>query len=47
MSFLILGMASDGAVTVNDATAIDTSFPGFRDLMTGLGANVANGTAGD
>lgn len=40
MSFLVLGMVSDGAVTVDDATAIATSFPGFLPLMNGLGADM-------
>ena len=40
MSFLVLGMASDEPVTVDDAAAIETSFPGFADLMNGLGAKI-------
>ena len=40
MSFLVLGLVSKEAVTVDDATAIDTSFPGFQSLMSGLGANI-------
>ena len=40
MSFLVLGMAAEGAVTVDDATAIATSFPGFAALMNGLGADI-------
>jgi 3-phosphoshikimate 1-carboxyvinyltransferase len=38
MSFLVLGLAADRAVCVEDASMIATSFPGFADLMTGLGA---------
>ncbi|MEM9798141.1 MAG: 3-phosphoshikimate 1-carboxyvinyltransferase [Pseudomonadota bacterium] len=38
MSFLICGMAAKQAVTVDDAGPIATSFPIFRELMTGLGA---------
>jgi 3-phosphoshikimate 1-carboxyvinyltransferase len=38
MSFLVLGLAADRAVGVDDAGMIATSFPGFRELMTGLGA---------
>ena len=38
MSFLILGLASDKPVTVDDAAIINTSFPGFADLMADLGA---------
>ena len=41
MSFLVLGMASAEAVSVDDGAAIDTSFPGFRTLMNGMGANIA------
>ena len=40
MSFLVLGMASDEAVVVDDGAAIETSFPGFSDLMNGLGAKI-------
>lgn len=39
MSFLTLGLASDDPVTVDDAGVIATSFPGFADLMRGLGAS--------
>ena len=38
MSFLICGMASRKAVTVDDAGPIATSFPPFRGLMERLGA---------
>lgn len=41
MSFLVMGMASQQAVTVDDAEAIETSFPGFSELMNGLGAKIA------
>jgi 3-phosphoshikimate 1-carboxyvinyltransferase len=40
MSFLIMGLVSEHAVTVDDAGIIATSFPEFMDLMTGLGARV-------
>ncbi len=40
MSFLVLGMAAPGAVTVDDASAIATSFPSFIDLMNQLGADM-------
>ncbi|MBT3556234.1 MAG: 3-phosphoshikimate 1-carboxyvinyltransferase [Rhodospirillales bacterium] len=40
MSFLILGMASDQPITVDDASPMDTSFPGFADLMNDLGAEI-------
>ncbi|MEW5727464.1 MAG: 3-phosphoshikimate 1-carboxyvinyltransferase [Pseudomonadota bacterium] len=40
MSFLVMGMASEEPVAVDDAESIDTSFPGFSELMNGLGAAV-------
>ena len=41
MSFLVLGMAAETAISVDDATPIATSFPGFMDLMNGLGASIS------
>ncbi|MCK6451827.1 MAG: 3-phosphoshikimate 1-carboxyvinyltransferase [Alphaproteobacteria bacterium] len=41
MSFLVMGLAARRAVTVDDGSFIDTSFPGFVDLMTKLGAKIA------
>lgn len=41
MSFLVLGLAADAAVTVDDVAMIATSFPSFRGLMEGLGATFA------
>jgi 3-phosphoshikimate 1-carboxyvinyltransferase len=41
MSFLVLGLASEKPVTVDDARPIATSYPEFRNLMTGLGASFA------
>jgi 3-phosphoshikimate 1-carboxyvinyltransferase len=38
MSFLILGLAAEEPVTIDDSGPIATSFPEFRGLMTGLGA---------
>jgi 3-phosphoshikimate 1-carboxyvinyltransferase len=40
MSFLVLGTVSAEPVAVDDSTFIDTSFPGFVELMTGLGADI-------
>jgi 3-phosphoshikimate 1-carboxyvinyltransferase len=40
MSALVLGLGAMAAVTVDDAAFVDTSFPGFADLMRGLGADV-------
>ncbi|MBW4710334.1 3-phosphoshikimate 1-carboxyvinyltransferase [Roseobacter sp. YSTF-M11] len=38
MSFLVLGMAAQSAVSIDDGGPIATSFPIFEPLMTGLGA---------
>lgn len=40
MSFLIMGLASEKPVTVDDERMIATSFPEFHPLMTALGANI-------
>jgi 3-phosphoshikimate 1-carboxyvinyltransferase len=40
MSFLVMGMASQKPVEVDDASMIATSFPNFRALMKGLGAKL-------
>jgi 3-phosphoshikimate 1-carboxyvinyltransferase len=41
MSFLVMGMASAKPMQVDDSETISTSFPTFRALMEGLGANFA------
>ncbi len=41
MSFLCLGMATQAPITVDDASPIITSFPIFKALMTGLGAQIS------
>ena len=41
MSALIMGLASEKPVSVDDAAFIATSFPRFVELMQGLGANLA------
>ncbi|MGD1037364.1 MAG: 3-phosphoshikimate 1-carboxyvinyltransferase [Roseiarcus sp.] len=41
MSFLVMGLASRKPMTVDDASMIATSFPNFRALMAGLGAQFA------
>ena len=38
MSFLVMGLASEQPMQVDDAATIATSFPNFRALMEGLGA---------
>ena len=40
MSALVLGLATVSPVTADDAGFIETSFPGFADLMRGLGAEM-------
>ncbi len=40
MSHLILGMASDEPVAVDDPEMIATSFPGFLTLMRSLGGEI-------
>lgn len=40
MSALVLGQAANAPVGVDDAAFIDTSFPGFAELMRGLGASI-------
>ncbi|MBI3275313.1 MAG: 3-phosphoshikimate 1-carboxyvinyltransferase, partial [Methylocystis sp.] len=42
MSFLVMGLAAEQDVTVDDQTMIATSFPTFRPLMEGLGARFAS-----
>lgn len=44
MSFLVMGMASANPVAVDDAEAIDTSFPGFVALMNGMGSAIEEGS---
>ncbi len=41
MSFLILGMAAQAPVSVDDAAPIATSFPIFEGLMSSLGADLS------
>jgi 3-phosphoshikimate 1-carboxyvinyltransferase len=38
MSFLVMGLASRGSMSVDDASVIATSFPEFEHLMRHLGA---------
>jgi 3-phosphoshikimate 1-carboxyvinyltransferase len=40
MSFLVMGLAAQKPVTVDDANMIATSFPEFMGLMRGLGAEI-------
>ncbi|THD45837.1 MAG: 3-phosphoshikimate 1-carboxyvinyltransferase [Bradyrhizobium sp.] len=41
MSFLVMGLASEKPMAIDDATMIATSFPSFRQLMESLGARFA------
>lgn len=40
MAFLVLGLATERPITIDDAATIVTSFPGFAALMNGLGADM-------
>jgi 3-phosphoshikimate 1-carboxyvinyltransferase len=40
MAFLVLGMAAERPVEIDDGSPIDTSFPGFVTLMNRLGAEI-------
>jgi 3-phosphoshikimate 1-carboxyvinyltransferase len=40
MSFLVLGIIAREPVTIDDGCMIATSFPGFSEMMNGLGANI-------
>jgi 3-phosphoshikimate 1-carboxyvinyltransferase len=41
MSALVMGLASERPVQIDDGTFIATSFPGFVELMRGLGADLS------
>ena len=43
MSFLVLGMGAQAPIVIDDGRTIDTSFPGFADLMRGAGAKIDTG----
>jgi len=40
MGFLVMGLASEHPVTIDDGSAIATGFPEFITMMTGLGAEI-------
>ncbi|HPF46859.1 MAG: 3-phosphoshikimate 1-carboxyvinyltransferase [Alphaproteobacteria bacterium] len=40
MSFLVLGLCAENQVTIDDGSVIETSFPGFVDLLNSVGANI-------
>jgi 3-phosphoshikimate 1-carboxyvinyltransferase len=37
----VLGMVAEQPITIDDGAPIDTSFPGFVDLMNGLGGQMS------
>jgi 3-phosphoshikimate 1-carboxyvinyltransferase len=39
MSFLVMGMASQRTITIDDCSPITTSFPSFENLMVQIGSN--------
>ena len=45
MAFLCLGLAARAPIGIDDAATISTSFPGFVELMRGLGARLVEGAA--
>ncbi|MFW0776808.1 MAG: 3-phosphoshikimate 1-carboxyvinyltransferase [Rickettsiales bacterium] len=42
MSFLVMGLASEDPVTIDDGTPINTSFPNFIALLNSLGADITS-----
>jgi 3-phosphoshikimate 1-carboxyvinyltransferase len=46
MSFLVMGLASDAPVAIDDAAMIATSFPTFRPALERLGGSFTAGDAG-
>jgi len=40
MSHLVMGLAADGPITVDEPGMIATSFPGFVAMMVGLGGDL-------
>ncbi len=46
MSFLVLGMAAQNPVRVDDGAPVATSFPIFEPLMAGLGAQIVRNNRG-
>ncbi|MBO6785168.1 MAG: 3-phosphoshikimate 1-carboxyvinyltransferase, partial [Alphaproteobacteria bacterium] len=45
MSYLVLGLASENPITVDDIRPVETSFPGFAQSMRALGADIRDGEA--
>ncbi len=44
MSLAIAGTAASDAVSVRDVDSVNTSFPGFADLLSGLGIGISTGS---
>lgn len=44
MAFMVLGLVADAPVAIDDGRPIATSFPEFRSMMAGLGANIETAT---
>jgi 3-phosphoshikimate 1-carboxyvinyltransferase len=40
MAASLLGLVAEGESTIDGADAVDTSFPGFVDLMRSMGAPI-------
>jgi 3-phosphoshikimate 1-carboxyvinyltransferase len=40
MSFLVMGLASEKPVSVDDGSVMETSFPGFVSLINGMGGDI-------
>ena len=40
MSFLVMGLAAQEAIAIDDHSMIATSFPGFIETVAALGGNV-------
>ncbi|MEP4638979.1 MAG: 3-phosphoshikimate 1-carboxyvinyltransferase, partial [Yoonia sp.] len=45
MAFMVMGMASNKPMTVDDGSPIATSFPIFESLMGALGAQLVRSNA--
>lgn len=47
MSFLVMGLASNQPIEIDDASMIATSFPAFFDVMRSIGADIETAGQGD
>ncbi|MGR9086914.1 MAG: 3-phosphoshikimate 1-carboxyvinyltransferase, partial [Gammaproteobacteria bacterium] len=43
MSFSIAGLRAEAPITILDCANVNTSFPEFKDLVTGLGLDLSSG----